>query len=260
MATPPAIPRVDVLGVQISAGDIPRAADEVARWIEQGEANFATFTGVHGVMESQRDPELLAIHNRAGLTNPDGMPMVWASRMAGVGDVRRVYGPDFMLALCERSVTPGWRHFFYGGKPGVADELAASLVDRFPGLQVAGTWSPPFGPLDAETDAAEVARIEGSGADIVWVGLSTPKQERWAAAHVGRVGAPALLCVGAAFDMHAGHLRQAPAVLQRLGLEWAFRLATEPRRLWRRYLSNNPRFVLSILRRRPFRVRPAPVP
>jgi N-acetylglucosaminyldiphosphoundecaprenol N-acetyl-beta-D-mannosaminyltransferase len=250
-ATPGSIPRVDVLGVGISAIDMARAVAEITRWIEDGERHYVCVTGVHGVMEARRDPELRRIHNASGLTTPDGMPMVWAGRRAGVPEMHRVYGPDLMLEVCAVAAERGWSSFFYGGGDGVPELLAERLTDRFPGLRVAGTWSPPFRQLTPEEDEAVVERINRSGADLVWVGLSTPKQERWMAAHVRRLDAKALLGVGAAFDIHAGLLAQAPAWMQRSGLEWLYRLGREPRRLWRRYLRNNPRFVVEILRRPP---------
>lgn len=245
------IDRVDVLGVHVSAIDPPMALAEIERWIKAGEQHYVCVTGVHGVMESQRDPQLRAIHNASGLTTPDGMPMVWAGRRAGATCMRRVYGPDLMLALCERAAERGWTSFFYGGKEGIPELLAERLTARLPGLRVVGTWSPPFRPLTPEEDAALVERINAANPVLVWVGLSTPKQERWMAAHVGRLAAPVLLGVGAAFDIHAGTLRQAAPWMQRSGLEWAYRLYREPRRLLRRYFSNNPRFVLGIVRRPP---------
>jgi N-acetylglucosaminyldiphosphoundecaprenol N-acetyl-beta-D-mannosaminyltransferase len=165
--------------------------------------------------------------------------------------MERVYGPDLMLAVLALAAEREWSSFFYGGGPDVPELLAKRLTARFPGLRVAGTWSPPFRPLTPEEDQAVVERINRSRADLVWVGLSTPKQERWMAAHVGRVHAKALLGVGAAFDIHAGLLPQAPPWMQRSGLEWLYRLGREPTRLWRRYLGNNPRFVVEILRRPP---------
>jgi N-acetylglucosaminyldiphosphoundecaprenol N-acetyl-beta-D-mannosaminyltransferase len=244
------IPRFDVLGVHISSVDPSTALDEVTRWIDERERHYVCVTGVHGVMESQRDPELMAIHNRSGLTTPDGMPLVWAGRWTGAS-VERVYGPDLMLALCARAAERGWSSFFYGGGEGVPELLASRLKARFPGLKVAGTYSPPFRPLDAAEDADVVERINVAAPDLLYVGLSTPKQERWMAAHVGVVDAPAMLGVGAAFDIHAGVLRQAPGWMQRSGLEWVFRLGVEPRRLWRRYLTNNPRFVAKLLAQPP---------
>jgi N-acetylglucosaminyldiphosphoundecaprenol N-acetyl-beta-D-mannosaminyltransferase len=246
-----ALPRVDVLGVGISAIDMTCALGEIERWIRDDEQHYVCVTGVHGVMESQSDHGLREIHNRSGLTTPDGMPMVWASRWAGARNVQRVYGPDLMLAVCERSVAAGWRHYFYGGGEGVADELAASLTERFPGLVVVGTHTPPFRPLTDGEDEDVVAAINGARPDIVWVGLSTPKQEHWMSAHVERLHAAALVGVGAAFDIHAGRVSQAPGWMQRSGLEWCYRLSREPRRLWRRYVYNNPRFVAAVIRRRP---------
>jgi N-acetylglucosaminyldiphosphoundecaprenol N-acetyl-beta-D-mannosaminyltransferase len=239
------------LGVHVSAIDMDQALDEIARWIEARSPHYVCFTGVHGVMESQHDEALRAIHNRSGLTTPDGMPMVWAAHWAGFPHVSRVYGPDVVLALSARAAQQGWSCFFYGGKEGVADRLASRLSSTLPGLRVVGTYSPPFRPLTNAEDTALVARIRAAAPDIVWVGLSTPKQERWMAAHVERLRVPVLLGVGAAFDIHAGVVAQAPAWMQRSGLEWLFRLSTDPRRLARRYLANNPRFVLRILRNHP---------
>jgi N-acetylglucosaminyldiphosphoundecaprenol N-acetyl-beta-D-mannosaminyltransferase len=245
------IRRVDVLGVGISAIDAAMAVAEIERWIEEGERHYVCVTGVHGVMESQRDESLKEIHNRSGLTTPDGMPMVWAGRRAGASWMERVYGPDLMLALCEKGVERGWTHFLYGGADGVPELLAERLCARFPGLKVAGAYSPPFRPLSPAEEDEVVSMIEAVSPTFVWVGLSTPKQERWMAAFRPRLSTPAILGVGAAFDMHAGRLPQAPPWMQRAGLEWLYRLIKEPRRLWRRYLRNNPAFVARILRRPP---------
>ena len=245
------IQRVDILGVGVSAIDMGMAVDEIGRWIDESERSYVCVTGVHGVMESQRDPELKAIHNGSGLTTPDGMPLVWLGRHAGAGHMRRVYGPDLMLALCEVAAARGWTSYFYGGKDGTAEILAARLQARFPGLQVVGTYAPPFRPLTSQEDDEVVEVINAARPDLVWVGLSTPKQERWMAAHRARLTAPALLGVGAAFDIHAGQLRQAPPWMQRRGLEWLYRLYREPARLWRRYGSMIPRFIVAIVRRRP---------
>ncbi len=245
------IPRVDVLGVRVSAVDMGQALAEITRWVEDGEQHYVCVTGVHGVMESQRDLELLRIHNRSGLTTPDGMPMVWAGHWAGARDMRRVCGPDLMLALCERAAERGWSSYFYGASGGVPERLAERLTRRFPGLKVVGHLSPPFRPLTVQEDDAEVRRINEARPALLWVGLSTPKQERWMAAHIDRLSATVLLGVGAAFDINAGLLPRAPQWMQRTGLEWFYRLLREPRRLWRRYLRNNPSFVFHILRRRP---------
>ena len=239
--------RVNVLGVGVSAITMADAWALIDRWIATGRHCYVCVTGVHGVMESQSDPALREIHNCAGLVTPDGMPLVWMSWLRGHRHVERVYGPDLMLACCAASVSRGYRHFFYGGAPGVPERLADKLQERFPGLMVAGTWSPPFGEPTPIQERSAIERINAANPDFVWVGLSTPKQERWMASHVGQLCAPVLIGVGAAFDFHAGLKRQAPRWIQNSGLEWLFRLGTEPRRLWRRYLRNNPRFVWRIV-------------
>ena len=229
----------NVLGVKVSAINIPMAVDIIDEWVRTRTQQFVTITGVHGVIESQRDLDLREIHNAAGLVTPDGMPLVWANHLQGNRHVQRVYGPDLMLALCEKD----YKHFFYGGADGVPELLKARLSERFPGLQVVGTYSPPFRPLTVREDAEVCRMIDESGADIVWVGLSTPKQERWMYAHRGKFTAPVMIGVGAAFDFHAGLKRQAPRWMQRSGLEWLYRLLSEPRRLGKRYLVNNPTFI-----------------
>ncbi len=240
-------PRVNVLGVGVSAINMAQALETIEGWISRGDRRYVCVSGVHGIMESQSDPVLRDIHNSAGLVTPDGMPLVWLSRMHGYEHVERVYGPDLMLALCARSEPRGYRHFLYGGAGDVPELLTARLQQRFPRLNIVGRYSPPFRPLTGEEDAEVVRMINESGANIVWVGLSTPKQERWMREHVGRLDAAALIGVGAAFDFHAGVKKQAPRWMQRNGLEWLFRLGSEPRRLWKRYLINNPRFVYGVL-------------
>jgi N-acetylglucosaminyldiphosphoundecaprenol N-acetyl-beta-D-mannosaminyltransferase len=237
------IGRTNILGVGVSAIEMERALDTIESWIVLHDAQYVCVTGVHGVMESMHDDSLRRIHNRAGMVTPDGMPLVWLSRLWGSPKVRRVCGPDLLMECCNRGLAKGLRHFFYGGAEGVADLLSARLQSRNPGLIVAGTYCPPFRPMTEDEDNAVVQLINDARPDIVWVGLSTPKQERWMASHVGRLSAPVLVGVGAAFDMHAGLKPRAPAWMQRSGLEWLFRLRIEPRRLWRRYLLNNPAFV-----------------
>jgi N-acetylglucosaminyldiphosphoundecaprenol N-acetyl-beta-D-mannosaminyltransferase len=174
------------------------------------------------------------------------MSIVWLLRIKGYQHVSRVYGPDLMLAVCKRSVEYRWRHYFYGGEPPVADQLVERLSACFPGLQIAGIFSPPFRPLSSEEDLDIIQQINKSQADIVWVGISTPKQERWMAEHREQITAPVLIGVGAAFDFLSGNKAQAPAWVQRVGLEWLFRLASEPKRLWKRYILY-PYFGLLVL-------------
>jgi N-acetylglucosaminyldiphosphoundecaprenol N-acetyl-beta-D-mannosaminyltransferase len=241
------IPRASILGVGVSAITMEMALRTIEAWISRREHHYVCVTGVHGVMESWRDEDLRRIHNAAGLVTADGMPLVWLSHLMGFRPVERVYGPDLMLAVCECSAEHCYRHFFYGGALGAAEKLASRLQSRFPGLQVVGIYSPPFRALSPEEDTAVVDRINEANPDIVWVGMSTPKQERWMSAHRGQLTAPVLIGVGAAFDFHAGLKRQAPHWMQRSGLEWLFRLVLEPRRLWRRYLINNPWFLWLVL-------------
>jgi N-acetylglucosaminyldiphosphoundecaprenol N-acetyl-beta-D-mannosaminyltransferase len=239
----PDLPRAEILGVGVSAVDMDAAVAEVDKWIRSGRRSYVCVTSVHGVMECQRSPSLRAIHQGAGLVVPDGKPLVWVARMLGFKRTEQVFGPDLMRALTKVSAERGYRHFYYGGTPGVAEELRDVLCRRFPGLEVVGTLSPPFRPLSPEEDAAVVRDINAARPDIVWVGLSTPKQERWMHDHAPLLEAPALIGVGAAFDFLSGRKSQAPLWMQRSALQWLFRLATEPRRLWRRYLWIVPAFL-----------------
>ena len=240
------IPRVNILGVGISATNLQQAVLEIERWITGRVAQYVNVCTVHTVMECQQDARLHRIVNASGLSTPDGMPLVWLSRLHGHRETGRVYGPDLMLALCERTQATGHRHYFYGGAPGVADLLASRLKARFPALVVAGAYSPPYRAADTEETGDVLAAINASAPDIVWVGLGTPKQDYWVARHRALLTAPVLIAVGAAFDFHAGLLRQAPRWMQRSGLEWLFRLLQEPRRLAFRYLVYNPWFVLKV--------------
>jgi N-acetylglucosaminyldiphosphoundecaprenol N-acetyl-beta-D-mannosaminyltransferase len=251
------IRRVEVLGVHVSAVDLARSVQEIERWIEGGDRSYVCVSGAHGVMECQKDPTLRQIHNASGLTVPDGMPMVWAGRFVGFSEIGHVRGADLMLGVLARAEERGWSSYFYGGAEGVPELLVNALRLQFPRLVVAGCYSPPFRALTPEEDAVIIDRINGTTPDLVWVGLSTPKQERWMAAHRDQLGAAALLGVGAAFDMHAGKVRKAPAILQNSGLEWLFRLVSEPRRLWRRYLLGHSRFAWQVLRCPPRQVPPA---
>ena len=235
--------RVNILGVGVSPINMEMAVNFIFDWIYKREPHYVCVSNVYTIMESQRDPALKRIHNAAGLVTPDGMPLVWLSRLMGFRRVERVCGPDLLLAICERSTRTGFRHFFYGGAPGVAEKLVVRLRSRFPDLRIAGTYSPPFRPLTQEEDLSIVEHINSSKPDIVWVGTGTPKQDHWMGEHVGRLCAPVLVGVGAAFDFHSGSKKQAPRWMQKSGLEWSFRLMTEPRRLWRRYLVNNPLFL-----------------
>ena len=244
MTSEPSLPHARIMGVNVSAINMADALRTVEDWIGRKAQHFICITGVHGVIESQSDPALMAIHERAGLVTPDGMPLVWMARKLGYRDTERVYGPDLMLALSALSAEKGYRQYYFGGAPGLADRLRDCLTKRFPGLAVAGTLSPPCRAVAPDEDDEMVRIINEAKPDIVWVGLSTPKQEYWMAGHVGRIDAPVMIGVGAAFDFLAGTKRQAPHWMQRNGLEWLFRLMSEPRRLWRRYGKIVPQFMV----------------
>jgi N-acetylglucosaminyldiphosphoundecaprenol N-acetyl-beta-D-mannosaminyltransferase len=238
------IKKVNVLGVGISVLDQDRAREFLFDAVRQGRRGYVAVTGVHGVTEAQDDPVLRDILNRALLTTPDGMPMVWMGKLQGHQSIQRVYGPDLMLNLCQHSPPEGFSHFLYGGVPGVAEQLQDQLTTRFPGLKVVGTYTPPFRRLNDKEIQDLQERVRYSRPDFFWVGLSTPKQERFMAQFMPLLPeAKILIGVGAAFDLLIGRVRQAPRWVQRSGLEWLFRLSQEPRRLTRRYLVNNPRFI-----------------
>ena len=245
-----AIMKVNVLGVGISVLNLPSALAAIAGAVKARRKGYICVTGVHGVMEAQDDAAFKAILNNAFLCTPDGMPMVWAGKLSRHRGMSRVYGPDLMLDVCAWSEKSGCRHFFYGGADGVAELLAEKLKARFPGLIVAGTFTPPFRALDAAEEKQLQERIRGLKPDILWVGLSTPKQEKFMAEYLPKLDVTLMLGVGAAFDFHSGRVRQAPRWMQRSGLEWFYRLCSEPRRLGRRYLRNNPLFVMSFCAQR----------
>lgn len=235
--------RVNVLGVGISVLNLATARAAIADAVRARRKGYVCVTGVHGVMEAQADDAFRKILNRAFLCTPDGMPMVWAGKLRGHREMDRVYGPDLLLDICAWSETSGARHFFYGGDQGVAEQLAQKLRARFPKLAVAGTFTPPFRPLNAGERRQLQQQISAAQPDILWVGLSTPKQEKFMVEYLPQLDVTLMIGVGAAFDFHSGRVKQAPRWMQRSGLEWCHRLGCEPRRLAKRYLSNNPRFL-----------------
>jgi N-acetylglucosaminyldiphosphoundecaprenol N-acetyl-beta-D-mannosaminyltransferase len=250
---------INILGVGLSPMRFTAAVDLMERWIAERRGRVVCFPGSDMLAACQRNPRLRSALNSADLTATDGMMLVRLCRWLGAAEAERVYGPDVMLELCRRSVDRGYRHFFYGGAPGVVTTLAGRLQQQFPGLSVVGTCSPPFRPL-TETELAEDIRlINDSDADVVWVGLGTPKQEIWMADNRLRLRAPLVLGVGAAFDFHAGSVRQAPRWIRAAGGEWFFRLCTQPRRLWRRYIVQLAQF-LGLLTLQIARLREFPIP
>jgi N-acetylglucosaminyldiphosphoundecaprenol N-acetyl-beta-D-mannosaminyltransferase len=235
-----------VLGVHISAVGMEEAVSLADTHIQQGKKGYVCVTGVHGVMEAQSDPGFRHILNTATITVPDGMPTVWVGAMQGHAAMRRVYGPDYMLELCGLSAHRGYTQYFCGGYPGVAEKLAIVLTRRFPGLKVVGTFTPPFRSLNPREEAELIRQVRTLKPDIIWVGLSTPKQERFMAAYLKELDTHLMIGVGAAFDIHTGRIADAPRWIKAAGLQWLHRLAQEPKRLWKRYLVNNPRFIWNI--------------
>ena len=238
--------RINVLGVGISVLNLQTALDAIAGAVRARRKGYICVTGVHGVMEAQSNAEFRKILNGSFLCTPDGMPMVWMGRLRGHREMQRVYGPDLMLDVCGWSENHPCRHFFFGGAPGVAEQLRDNLTKRFPKLQVAGCYTPPFRPLTAGEELQLQEMIHAAQPDILWVGLSTPKQEKFMAEFLPRLSVTLMIGVGAAFDFHSGRVKQAPRWMQRSGLEWLYRLCQEPRRLAKRYLRNNPLFAMKI--------------
>jgi N-acetylglucosaminyldiphosphoundecaprenol N-acetyl-beta-D-mannosaminyltransferase len=236
--------RVSVLGVGISVLNLKTARAAIAEAVHGRRKGYVCVTGVHGVMEAQDDAAFKRILNGAFLCTPDGMPMVWAGRLGGHREMGRVYGPDLLLEVCAWSETSGCKHFFYGGMDGVADLLAEKLRAKFPKLAVVGTFTPPFRALHPEETARLQEQISAARPDILWVGLSTPKQEKFMAEFLPKLEVTLMIGVGAAFDFLSGRVRQAPRWMRRSGLEWLYRLCCEPRRLARRYFRNNPLFLV----------------
>jgi N-acetylglucosaminyldiphosphoundecaprenol N-acetyl-beta-D-mannosaminyltransferase len=232
----------NALGIRVDAVQIPDAIARLEGWIrERTGTRYVAVTGMHGVTEALDDTHFRDILRAADLVVPDGMPLVWLGRLHGYPLRRRVYGPELMDTFCKQTGSR-YRHFFYGGAEGVPESLA-HLLERKYGVQVAGCYSPPFRPLNDEEEKSVAEMVNNSGADVLWVGLSTPKQERWMHAHRNAFHVPVMLGVGAAFDLNLGKLKQAPPWMRENGLEWLFRLLMEPRRLWKRYLVLGPKFV-----------------
>ena len=245
-ATSVALPdTVDVLGVPLGLIDYEQSLDWIDAMVEARDRGYVCVCNVHTVMASREDPELRAALLGSSINVPDGQPLVWAINALGHSLRDRVYGPELMARACARAASgPPRRFYLYGGRnQGALVQLALNLRQRYDGVRIVGGYSPPHRPLTEEEQTAVVGEINSSRADVVWVGIGVPKQEKWMARLRSELEAPVLIGVGAAFDFHAGLVPQAPNRLQEAGLEWAYRLAQEPRRLWRRYLRYNPRFL-----------------
>ena len=239
--------RVNILGVSISAITMTDAIYHCDRLLQSGAPGYICVTGVHGIMEAQYDERFRSILNSSFLTTPDGAPTVWVGRCQGFNNIKRVSGPEFMLEMCNLSIERGYKHFFFGGKPGVAEDLKKSLQLRFPDLQIVGTYTPPFRNLTEEEEADLHCQLLECKADILWCGISTPKQERFMSRYCGKLPVKLMVGVGAAFDVHSGHTKDAPKWIKEIGMHWFFRMMHEPKRLAARYLKNNPTFMWKIL-------------
>ena len=240
------IEKINILGVGISAINMNDALQQMEHWIRTKEQHYICVCPNQTIMESLKNEELRRILNSAGLATPDGMSVVWSCKLYGNSYIEQVCGSDLMLAFSAASAKRGYTNFFYGGTDRVLEQLAKKLCEMFPGLKVVGTYSPPFRPLTEAEDKAVIEMINQANPDVVWVGLGAPKQECWMAEHIGRITAPVMVGVGAAFDFLSGQKKRAPRWMQHNGLEWLFRLLQEPRRLWRRNLYH-PLFFYNLL-------------
>ena len=256
-------PRAKVLGVEVDAIDLPTAVRAVLDATSGEGKSYACLLGAHSIVESLRDPLLADAYRNAALKLPDGMPTVWFGRWQGFTQMDRVFGPDLMARVFEESQGTGQRHFLYGGLPGVAGDLAQRLLMKFPRAQIVGTYTPPFRKLTCSEEADLAAQIEDCRPDILWVGISSPKQDLFMREYSARLNVRVMVGVGAAFDFHSGRLKDSPNWVKRAGLQWFHRLLQEPRRLWRRYLRTNTLFlwltVLAVLRLRKFGSNPPSV-
>ena len=234
--------QISIVGTSISSISLDELLSLFEQWIAAHQDRYVVFRDVHGVIAARTNQDLDLAHKQADIVAPDGMPLVWALR-ATRARASRVCGPDTLLATCEYGLSRGWKHYFYGGAPGVAEKLVSELHLKYPGLSVVGIQCPPFRQLTPEEDEQACAKIRAAQPDLIWVCLGTPKQEIWMSQHQGKCGGAIMLGVGAAFDFHALLVRRAPRWMQRAGLEWMVRLLTDPKRLWRRYLVMAPAFA-----------------
>lgn len=241
------LPRVPILNVKINPLNMDLTLAQFEVWINTKTQAYVCVAPAHSIMECVNDPTLLPIFNDVDMVTPDGMAIVWLLQLKGYKETRRVYGPDLLLASCHHGIEKNWKHFFYGGEPGVAKRLADRLQNQIPNLQVAGTYSPPFGRPRADEEKSLIEMLNHSNADILWVGMSSPWQEVWMHEHRDKINIPVVVGVGAAFDFLSGVKPQAPRWIQHIGMEWLFRLLKEPKRLWPRY-KQYPRFVYLALK------------
>ncbi len=239
-------PAAKVLGVSIDPLNMESALSCISNQLEAGQKGYVCMVGVHGIMEAHRDPRLAAVYAMAKLRLPDGTPTVWVGRSQGHASMRRVTGPDLMLEIFGRKQFAAYKHFFYGGDEHVAEQLRESLSQRFPWARIVGTYTPPFRDLNMEEETELVARLHELKPDILWVGISTPRQEQFMHRYINQFETTLMVGVGAAFDFHTGRIQDAPGWVKHIGMQWMHRLLQDPRRLWKRYLRNNSGFIWHI--------------
>jgi len=240
------IQRCNILGVAVSVLTMSDAVNQISEWIDERTPHYVCLSPAHSIMECYHQPSLRKVYNQSGMTTPDGMAIVWLLKLHGYRSVERVYGPDLLQAVCKYSEMKHIRHYFVGGAPGVVEKLIERLRQNYSGIQIVGSESPPYRLLSGEEETAMINRIKTAKPDIVWVGLGSPRQEAWMAEYTKKLNIPVLIGVGAAFDFLSGTKPQAPRWMQRSGLEWLFRLMSDPRRLWRRYIQY-PKFIFLVI-------------
>jgi N-acetylglucosaminyldiphosphoundecaprenol N-acetyl-beta-D-mannosaminyltransferase len=239
-------PAAKLLGISVEALDMELTLKRIARELEARRKGYICMVGVHGIMEAHRDPELAAIYADSTITVPDGTPTVWVGRWQGHKKMQRVAGPDLMREVFRRKEFAGYTHFLYGGEKNVAEQLRERFTRRFPWAHIVGTYTPPFRDLNQEEEQRLIARVRELKPDIIWVGISTPKQERFMHRYLRLLDTTLMFGVGAAYDFHTGRIQDAPQWVKTIGMQWMHRLLQEPRRLWKRYLRNNPSFMWHI--------------
>ena len=239
--------QINILGIPVAAVNISQVVQFAGQLIKEGQKGYVTVTGVHGIIESQKSYAVKHAHLNAFLTVPDGMPLVYIGRWKGFKKIDRCYGPDLMLAVMEESLKHYWTHYFYGGKEGVAQELKMVFEKKFPGIKIVGTYTPPFRPLNDFEKKQFISEINRLKPNFIWVGLSTPKQELFMYEYLPLLNTNIMVGVGAAFDFHTGQIPMAPRWMQRMALEWLYRLLSEPKRLWKRYFYIVPTFLFYFL-------------
>lgn len=234
---------IDVLGVKVNVTNLSLASQTISQWIDSRQKTYVCVAPVSTIVDCQKDKKYQEIVNNSGMTTPDGMPLVWLGKIHGEKTIERTYGPDLMLHLCSFSQDKGYRHYFYGSSAKTIELLQQRLKKQFPGLNIVGSFSPPLRDARAMEEGEILAQINAANPDILWVALGSPKQDYWMHLHRSRLNVPVMIGIGAAFDFLAGTKPQAPVWMRRCGLEWFFRLLSEPRRLWKRYLLGNTEFI-----------------